>query len=147
MIREMSKMLDEYAVDNPTFPVNLRFSHLFKNPGGLPSRSLREPSRNDRPPSILVTHGISGNVFVNPPASSSAPYPQEFNPWVSNVTVHTSPHMMSESQIPAQDRICQSGPSARNSFVPCEGTKGPKKVPLPSWKTDRLLDLRVFPGR
>ena len=28
---------------------------------------------------------------------------------------------MSESQTPALDQRCQSGPSARNSFVPCEG--------------------------
>ena len=27
---------------------------------------------------------------------------------------------MSESQTPAQDQTCQSGPSARNSFVPSE---------------------------
>ena len=28
---------------------------------------------------------------------------------------------MSESQTPAQDQRCQSGPSARNSFIPSEG--------------------------
>ena len=27
-----------------------------------------------------------------------------------------------------------------------EGTKGPKRGPFPSWKTDRLLDLRVLLG-
>ena len=79
------------------------------------------PGRNDGPPSIRDTHGISGNVFANPTASSSAPYPQESNPWVSNVSERTSPHVMSESQTPAQDQRCQSGPSARNSFVPIEG--------------------------
>ena len=31
--------------------------------GGTLSRSLGLPSRNDRPPSILDTHGTSGNVF------------------------------------------------------------------------------------
>ena len=30
MIREFEKMLNQYAVDNPTLPVNLRFSHFFK---------------------------------------------------------------------------------------------------------------------
>ena len=30
MIREILKMLNQYAVDYPTFPVNLRFSHLFE---------------------------------------------------------------------------------------------------------------------
>ena len=67
-------------------------------PGGMLSRSLGMPRRNDGPPSIWDTHGISGNVFANPTASSSAPYPQESNPWVSNVSKHTSPHVMSENQ-------------------------------------------------
>ena len=51
------------------------------DPGGMLSRSIGMPSRNDGPPSIWDTHGISGNVFANPTASSSAPYPQELNPW------------------------------------------------------------------
>ena len=96
----------------------LAFSHL---PGGMLSRSLEMPSRNDRPPSIGDTHGTSGNVFAYPTASSSAPYPQESNPWISNVSEHTSPHVMSESQTPALDPRCQSGPSARNSFNLSEG--------------------------
>ena len=60
--------------------------------------------------------------FVNPTASSSAPYPQGINPCISNVSEHTSPHVMSESQTPntALDPRCQSGP-ARNSFDPSEG--------------------------
>ena len=93
------------------------------DPGGVLSRSLGMPSRNDRPPSIWDTHGKSGNFFANPTASSSAPYPQESNPWVSNVSEHTSPHVMSGSQTPntALDPRCQSGPSARNSFGPSEG--------------------------
>ena len=87
------------------------------DPGGMLSRSLGMPSRNDGPPSIWDTHGISGNVFADPDASSSAPFPQELNPGISNVSEHTSPHVMSESQTPAQDRRCQSGPSARNSVI------------------------------
>ena len=63
----------------------------FRDPGGM-------LSRNEKPPDIWDTHGISGNVFVNPPASSSSPYPQGFNPWISTVF-----------------------PSARNSFDPSEG--------------------------
>ena len=92
----------------------------FRDPYGMLSRSLGMPSRNEGQPSIWDTQGISGNVFANPTASSSAPYPQESNPWVSNVSEHTSPHVMSESQTPSLDPRCQSGPSARNSFVPCE---------------------------
>ena len=94
----------------------------FQDPGGMRSRSLGMPSRNNGPPSIWDTHGISGNVLANPTASSSAPHSQELNPWVSNnVSEHTSPHVMSESQTPAQEQRCQPGPSARNSFVPSEG--------------------------
>ena len=55
----------------------------FQNPGGMLSRSLGMPSRNEGPPRIWDTHGVSGNVFANPKASSSAPFPQESNPWVS----------------------------------------------------------------
>ena len=65
------------------------------DPGGMPSRSVGMPSRNKGPPSIWGAHGISGNVFANPTASSSAPYPQESNPWISNVSEHTS-HVISE---------------------------------------------------
>ena len=96
------------------------FSPLFQNPGGMLSRSLGMPSRNDGPLSICDTHGFSGNVFANPTASSSAPYPQGFNPWMSNVSEHTSPHVTSERQTPdtTLDPRCQSGPSARKSIRP-----------------------------
>ena len=86
-------MLNQYAVDYPTFPVNQRYSHLFRDPGGMLSRLGGMMSRNDKPPDIWDTHGISGNVFVNPPASSSSLYPGGFNPWIPNVTEHISPHV------------------------------------------------------
>ena len=80
-------------------------------------------SRNDNPPDFWNTHGISGNVFANPPASSSSPYPQGFNPSISNVTEDTLRHVTSERQIPdtTLNPRFQSGPSARNSFDPEEG--------------------------
>ena len=95
----------------------------FRDPGGMLSRSVGMLSCNDDPPSIWDTHGISGNVFVNPPASSSSPYPQGCNPWISNVSEYTSPHVTSERQTPdtTLDPRCQSGPLARNSFDPSEG--------------------------
>ena len=54
-------------------------------PEGMLSRSIGMPSRREGPPSIWDTHGMSGNVFANPVASSSAPFPQELNPWSSGV--------------------------------------------------------------
>ena len=71
-----------------------------RDPGGMLSLSLGMLIRNDKPPDIWDTHGKSGNVFANPPASSSSPYPGGFNPWISNVTEDTSPHVTSESQNP-----------------------------------------------
>ena len=42
--------------------------------------SFVSPRRKEGPPCIWDTHAISWNVFANPHASSSAPYPQELNP-------------------------------------------------------------------
>ena len=42
-------------------------------PEGMLRHSFVTPSRREGPPSIWDTHGISGNVFANPDASSSAP--------------------------------------------------------------------------
>ena len=50
-------------------------------PEGMLRPSFVSPRRKEGPPCIWDTHGISGNVFANPHASSSAPYPQELNPW------------------------------------------------------------------
>ena len=97
-------------------------SHVPSQPALLPP--YRDPggmlSRKDKPPDIWDTHGISGHVFVNPPASSSSLYPGGSNPWIPNVMEHTSPHVTSERQNPdaALDPRCQSGQSARNSFDP-----------------------------
>ena len=63
----------------------------FRDPGGMQSRSVGMLSRNDKPPDIWHTHGKSGNVFVNPPASSSSPYSQGFNSWASVTSEHTLP--------------------------------------------------------
>ena len=62
-------------------------SHVPSQPALLPH--YRDPgemlNRKDKPPDIWDTHGASGNVFVNPPASSSSPYPGGFNPWISHL--------------------------------------------------------------
>ena len=88
-------------------------------PEGLLSRSFGVPSRREGPPSIWDTHGISGNVFANPDASSSAPYPQELNQWSSSIEepLHSSTVEKNERQEQDQDLRCQSGPSAKNSVI------------------------------
>ena len=54
-------------------------------PEGMLRHSFITPSRREGPPTIWDTSGLSGNVFANPHASSSAPYPQELNPWNSSI--------------------------------------------------------------
>ena len=83
------------------------------------SRSIGMPSRREGPPSIWDTHGISGNVSVNPDASSSAPYPQELNPWSSGTEepLHSSTVEKSERRTQDLDQRCQSGQSAKNSVI------------------------------
>ena len=54
-------------------------------PGGMLRHSFVSPRRREVPPSIWDTHGKKGNVFADPHASSSAPYPQELNQWNSSI--------------------------------------------------------------
>ena len=77
------------------------------------------PTHRKGPPNIWDTHGISGNVFVNPEASSSALYPQELNPWSSctEELLHSSTVEKSEKPEQNQDLTCQSGPSAKDSVI------------------------------
>ena len=89
-----------------------------RDPGGMLSRSFGMPSRNDGPPSIWNTHGVSGNVFADPAASSTR-CPQELNPWNSGISepIHSSTAEKNENQTPVQDQRCQSGPSAKSSVI------------------------------
>ena len=88
-------------------------------PEGMLSRSIGMPSRTEGPPSIWDTHGKSGNVFVNQDASSSAPCPQELNPWSSHMSepIHSSTSEKNENQTPGQDQGCLSGQSAKHSVI------------------------------
>ena len=83
-------------------------------PEGMLSRSFGVQSRREGPPSIRETHGISGNVFANPVASSSAPYPPELNQWSSGreEPLHSPTAEKNDNPTPVQDQRCQSGPSA-----------------------------------
>ena len=88
-------------------------------PEGMLRHSFVTPSSREGPPSIWDTHGLSGNVFANTPASSSAPYPQELNQWNSSIEdpLHTSTVDKSERPEQNQDLRCQSAPSAKDSVI------------------------------
>ena len=88
-------------------------------PEGMLSRSFGVPSRREGPPSIWDTHGISGNVFAIPDASSSAPCLQELNQWSSSIEepLHSSTVEKNETRTQDQDQRCQSGPSAKNAVI------------------------------
>ena len=75
----------------------------------------------DGPPSIWDTHASSGNVFVNPAASSSAPYPQKLNSWSLGRAepIHSS-QQRRRLRIGHQFKIkgsSLSGPSAKNPVI------------------------------
>ena len=88
-------------------------------PEGMLRHSFVTPSRRERLPSIWDTHGTTGNIFANPDASSSSPYPQELHQWNSSIEepLHSSTVEKSERQEQDQDLRCQSGPSAKNSVI------------------------------
>ena len=116
IIRQILKMLNQYAVDYPTFPINQRHSHLFAILAGCWAAKISRQTFWD-------THGISGNVFVNPPAPSSSPYPGGFNPWISNVTEHISPHVTSERQTPNTALDSRSSQDRQPEFIRPSGGK------------------------
>ena len=92
-------------------------SHVTSRPMSFPTHPIREgmlrpsfvsPRRKEGPPCIWDTHGISGNVFANPHASSSVPYPQELNPWEKTIEepLHSSTVEKSERPEQNQDLRC-----------------------------------------
>ena len=102
--------------------------HVTSRPVSFPSHPIQEgllrpsfvsPCRKEGPPCIWDTHGISGNVFANPHASSSAPYPQELNQWGAAIEepIHTSTAEKSERPEQKRDLRCQSGPSTKDSVI------------------------------
>ena len=112
-------MLSRCAVEIHTLRVNRCYSLNILLPEGVLRLSFVSPRRKEGPPNIWDTSGISGNVFANPQAFSSAPYPQELNPWVTTIEqpLHMSTAEKSERPEQNQDLRCQSGPSAKDSVI------------------------------
>ena len=118
--QEMFKDAESVRSGQSHVPSQPALLPLDRDPGGL-------LSRNNRPPDIWNSQGLSGHVFANPRASSSSPYPEAFNPWISDVTEDThvltstgQPITCGERQIP--DTVLtprfQPGPSAGNYSTP-----------------------------
>ena len=112
-------MLNQFAVGIPTLRVDQCHSHLIQFLKGCWDILFMVPSRREGPRSIWDTHGISRNVFENPDASSSAPYPQELHQWKSSneELLHSSTVEKSERPEQNQDQRCQSGQSAKDSVI------------------------------
>ena len=78
--------------------------HVFE---GMLRPSFVSPRRKEGPPSIWDTPGISGNVFANPQASSTAPYLQELNPpW--RKTIEEPLHMSTAEKSDRPERDSRS---------------------------------------
>ena len=77
-------------------------SHVTSQPVSFPGGMLRPFYRNAEPQRRAAKHlGHAwhiGKRLCKSNSVFSAPYPQESNPWSSNVSEHASPHVMSESQ-------------------------------------------------
>ena len=112
-------MLNQFAVEIPTLPVDQCHSHLIQYlKECCDILSLRRAAKKGRQV-FRDTHGILGNVFATPDASSSAPYPQELRQWNSSIEepLHSSTAEKSERPEQIQDLRCQSGPSAKDSVI------------------------------
>ena len=96
---------DAESVRSGVFHVTMRPVSFPVHPilEGMLRPSFITPSRREGPPSIWDTHGISGNVFANPQASSSAPYLQESNSlWKK--TIEEPLHMSTAEKVKVQNK-------------------------------------------
>ena len=112
-------MLNQFAMEIPTLPVNQVCSLNILPFVGLLGPSCVSLRRTNGPPNIWDTSGTSGNVFANPQASSSAPHPQELNStWRKTIEepIHLSTAEKSERPERDQNLRCHSGPSAKSAI-------------------------------
>ena len=102
-------------------------SHVPSQPAFLPP--YRDPggslSRNNQPPDIWNSQGLSGSVFFFFFKSTGVFFvtlSRRIHSWISDVTEDTSPHVTGERQIPdtVSSPRFEPGLSAGNSFDPKE---------------------------
>ena len=112
-------MLNQFAVEIPTLPVDQCHSHhtqYLKECKAV----LLECRAAEKGRQAFVTHMFYRETFfADPLASSSAPYPQELHQWNSSSEepLHSSTVEKSVRQKQDQDLRWQSGPSAKNSVI------------------------------
>ena len=103
-------------------------SHVTSPPGFFPKHppfeGLLKPAfisqrQTEEPPNIWDASGKSVNVCANPHVSSSTPYPQELNPWVTTIEEPHHKPTAEKSERPEQNQDVrrQSGPSAKDSVI------------------------------
>ena len=116
MIREILKMLNQYAVDNPTLPVNLCFSHLIqflKECKVVPLECRAEKMGRQ----AFWTRMVYRETFLQiQPRLLQLLIRRN---WIHGVLIcrNQSPAGKNGNQTPALDPRCQSGPSAKNSVI------------------------------
>ena len=118
MIQENFRMLNQFAVEIPTLPVDQCPPHPI--PEGMISRSIGMLSRRKGPPSICDTHGTLGNFFLQIQMLLFQHIIRRN--WIHGVLEQKSrfTHLQlekSERQTQDQDQRCQSGQSANNSVI------------------------------
>ena len=104
-------MLNQYAVDIPTLPVNQCFSHFIQILEECQAVLYRKCRAAEKGRQAFGTRMVYRETFLQIQiASSSAPYPQELNPWSSGRAepIHSSTAEKNENQTPVQDQRCQS---------------------------------------
>ena len=113
-------MLNQFAVEIPTLPVDQCLSHLIRYLKGMLRHSFVSPRRKEGPPSIRDTHGIWGNVFLQ--IHLHLHQLLILWNWINGIRQSRSRsiHLVvekSERSEKNQDLLCQSGPSAKDSVI------------------------------
>ena len=124
MIREILKMLNPYAVDYLTLPVNLCYSHVFEilaecwavlwecRAATISRQTFGTRMENQETFLLFQQRLLHHFIFLD----------KRFNLWISDVkNVYHRMQRVSAKHQTALDPRCQSRPSARNSFDFGEG--------------------------
>ena len=131
-IQELQNEID-CVIDSRDFQdaesVRSGYSHVTSRPVSFPTSSsswwnAKAFHGNAEPQRRAAKHlghawFFGKRFFANPVASSTAPHPQELNPWNSSIEepLHSSAVEKSERPEQNQDLRCQSGPSAKDSVI------------------------------